>query len=99
MSAGHHSVGQSVHPSPQAGAIAGYRTFVAIVAVNYFTLIALTPRAWGAKPSFWPLAILSVLYLALGIWGFEFAQRVRGLGRRFNAAGSSVSYAGESEGS
>ena len=79
MSAGHHSVGQSVHPSPQAGAIAGYRTFVAIVAVNYFTLIALTPSAWGAKPSFWPLAILSVLYLALGIWGFEFAQRVRRL--------------------
>ena len=74
-----HAVRQSVHPSPQAGAIAGYRTFVAIVAVNYFALIALTPRAWGARPSFWPLATLSVLYLALGIWGFEFAQRVRRL--------------------
>ena len=73
------AVRQSVHPSPHAGAIAGYRTFVAIVAVNYFTLIALTPSAWGAKPVFWPLAILSVLYLALGIWGFEFAQRVQRL--------------------
>lgn len=49
---------------------------MAIVAVNYFALIALTPTAWGAKPSFWPLATLSVLYLALGIWGFEYAQRV-----------------------
>ncbi|HET7697375.1 MAG TPA: sensor histidine kinase [Vicinamibacterales bacterium] len=75
----HHAVRQTVHPSPQAGAIAGYRTFVAIVAVNYFALIALTPRTWGARPSFWPLAALSVLYLALGIWGFEFAQRVRRL--------------------
>lgn len=67
----------TTHPSPYAGDIAGYRTFVAIVAVNYFTLIALTPRAWGAEPvPFWQLASLSVLYLALGIWGFEYAQRV-----------------------
>jgi signal transduction histidine kinase len=64
-------------PSPYAGDIAGYRTFVAIVAVNYFTLIALTPRAWGAEPvPFWQLASASVVYLALGIWGFEFAHRV-----------------------
>lgn len=76
MAAVQDTVRQRVHPSPHAGAIAGYRTFVAIVAVNYFALIALTPRAWGAKPSFWPLAALSVLYLALGIWGFEYAQRV-----------------------
>jgi signal transduction histidine kinase len=77
VTAAHHDARPTVHPSPQTGAIAGYRTFVAIVAVNYFALIALTPRAWGARPSFWPLATLSVLYLALGIWGFEFAQRVR----------------------
>jgi signal transduction histidine kinase len=64
-------------PSPYAGEIAGYRTFVAIVAVNYFTLIALQPRAWGAAPvPVWQLVLLSVLYLALGIWGFAFAQRV-----------------------
>ena len=79
MAVAHQHIRQPVHPSPHAGAIAGYRTFVAIVAVNYFTLIALTPSAWGEKPSFWPLATLSVLYLAMGIWGFEFAQRVRRL--------------------
>lgn len=79
MAATDHAVRPNVHPSPETGAIAGYRTFVAIVAVNYFTLIALTPSAWGARPSFWPLAILSVSYLALGIWGFEYAQRVRRL--------------------
>ena len=73
------AVHQAVHPSPHAGAIAGYRTFVAIVAVNYFTLIALTPSAWGPKPPVWDLVATSVLYLALGIWGFEFAQRVRRL--------------------
>ena len=40
-----------------AGDIAGYRTFVAIVSVNYFTLLVLTPRAWGAEPApFWLLA-------------------------------------------
>jgi signal transduction histidine kinase len=71
------AVHQAVHPSPHTGAIAGYRTFVAIVAVNYFALIALTPSAWGPKPPVWDLAATSVLYLALGIWGFEFAQRVR----------------------
>ena len=79
MAASDHDARPHVHPSPHAGAIAGYRTFVAIVAVNYFTLIALTPRAWGAPPPFWQLATLSVLYLALGIWGFEYAQRVRRL--------------------
>lgn len=63
------------HPSASAGEIAGYRTFVAIVAVNYFTLIALAPGTWRPIP-LWELAALSVLYLALGIWGFAFAQRV-----------------------
>jgi signal transduction histidine kinase len=62
---------------PHAGEIAGYRTFVAIVSVNYFTLIALAPRSWGAEPvPVWQLVVLSVLYLALGIWGFALAQRV-----------------------
>jgi signal transduction histidine kinase len=70
----------SVHPSPHASEIAGYRTFVAIVAVNYFTLIALTPQAWDTqRVPLWQLIALSVSYLALGIWGFEFAQRVRRL--------------------
>jgi signal transduction histidine kinase len=64
-------------PPPYAGDIAGYRTFVAIVSVNYFTLLVLTPRAWGAEPApLWLLASLGALYLALGIWGFGFAQRV-----------------------
>lgn len=63
-----------------AGDIAGYRTFVAIVSVNYFTLLVLTPRAWGAEPApFWLLASLGALYLVLGIWGFEYAQRLRRL--------------------
>jgi signal transduction histidine kinase len=64
-------------PSPFAGEIAGYRTFVAIVSVNYFALIALTPRPSDTEPvPFWQLGSLSVLYLVLGIWGFEYAQRV-----------------------
>jgi signal transduction histidine kinase len=67
----------TTHPSRYAGEIAGYRTFVAIVSVNYVTLLVLTPRAWGAEPvPLWQLATLGALYLALGIWGFEFAQRV-----------------------
>lgn len=70
----------ALHPSPHAGEIAGYRTFVAIVSVNYITLLVLTPRAWGAEPApLWLLVTLGLLYLALGIWGFEYAQRVRRL--------------------
>lgn len=65
------------HPSPYAGDIAGYRTFVAIVAVNYFTLLVLTPRTWGTPAPLWQLVTLGTVYLALGIWGFEYAQRVR----------------------
>ena len=58
--------------STYAGDIAGYRTFVAIVSVNYFTLLVLTPRGWAAEPApFWLLASLGALYLALGIWGCE----------------------------
>ena len=65
-------------PSRFAGEIAGYRTFVAIVSVNYVTLLVLTPKAWSAEPApLWLLVALGVLYLGLGIWGFEYAQRVR----------------------
>jgi signal transduction histidine kinase len=66
-------------PSPYAGDIAGYRTFVAIVSVNYFTLLVLTPRSWGEPAPLWQLITLGSVYLALGIWGFEYAQRVRRL--------------------
>ena len=66
-------------PSPYAGDIAGYRTFVAIVSVNYVTLLVLTPRSWGEPAPLWQLITLGSVYLALGIWGFEYAQRVRRL--------------------
>ena len=53
-------------------AIVGYRTFVAVVVTAYFTLIALTPRPWATPAINWAeLLPLSVLYLALGIFGFE----------------------------
>ncbi|MDQ3071309.1 MAG: hypothetical protein M3R55_16455 [Acidobacteriota bacterium] len=43
-----------------------------IVAAAYFTLIALTPRtAMMPEFSWLQLLPLSVLYLAMGIWGFE----------------------------
>ena len=43
---------------------------------HYFTLIALTPRAvWMPDVRWAQLLPLSVLYLALGIWGFDFARR------------------------
>ena len=70
----------AVAASDSLGEIAGYRTFVAIVSVNYFTLLVLTPRAWGSEPApLWQLVTLGAVYLALGIWGFEFAQRMRRL--------------------
>lgn len=54
----------------------GYRVFVAIVVTAYFTLIALTPRTAMMPEVDWVQLIpLSVLYLVLGIWGFDFAQR------------------------
>ncbi len=68
-------------PAPASrftGDIAGYRTFIAIVTVNYFTLLVLTPKAWGEAPvPVGPLVALSLAYLVLGIWGFEVAHRVR----------------------
>ena len=59
-------------------AIVGYRAFVAVVVAAYFTLIALTPRVvWMPDVSWAQLLPLSVLYLALGIWGFDHARRRR----------------------
>jgi signal transduction histidine kinase len=56
--------------------IVGYRVFVAIVVAAYFTLIALTPRTEMMPDVAWlSLVPLSVLYLVLGIWGFDYAQR------------------------
>jgi signal transduction histidine kinase len=66
-------------PSDTRSDIVGYRTFVAIVSVNYVTLLLLTPApAWAPAPApLWQLASIGLLYLALGIWGFDYAQRVR----------------------
>jgi hypothetical protein len=57
-------------------AIVGYRTFVAVIAAAYVTLIALTPRTAMMREVAWPqLLPLSSLYLVLGIWGFDYARR------------------------
>ncbi len=62
--------------SPAGDGIAGYRTFVSVVVAAYFTLIALTPRAsWMPQVSWTQLLPFSGLYLALGIWGFDYAVR------------------------
>jgi signal transduction histidine kinase len=53
----------------------GDRLFVAVVAVSYLILIALTPTPWGPG-HLWQRGVLSVIYLALGVWGFRFAARV-----------------------
>ena len=58
--------------------IAGYRTFLAVVAISYFTLIALLPYRWG-PPDMRLLVPASLAYLVMGIWGFEYATRVRRL--------------------
>jgi signal transduction histidine kinase len=67
----------SAPSSSGSDSIVGYRTFVAVIVAAYFTLIALTPRTtmmMGPVP--WAqLAPLSVLYLVLGIWGFDYARR------------------------
>jgi len=58
--------------------IVGYRTFVAVIAAAYFTLIALTPRSSMMRAVDWgQLLPVSALYLVLGIWGFDFARRRR----------------------
>lgn len=62
--------------TPPGDAIVGYRTFVAVVVAGYFTLIALTPRTPMMPEVSWPqLLPISVLYLGLGIWGFDYARR------------------------
>jgi signal transduction histidine kinase len=67
---------RSAASASASDAIVGYRTFVAVVAAAYFTLIALTPRTRMMPEVDWmQLLPLSALYLALGIWGFDFARR------------------------
>lgn len=67
-------------PASGSDAIVGYRTFVAVVVAAYFTLIALTPRNQMMPDVSWAqLLPLSALYLALGIWGFDYARRRRSL--------------------
>jgi signal transduction histidine kinase len=69
--------------SPAGDTIVGYRTFVAVVAAAYFTLIALRPTAMMPPDDMMPAATiawgrllpLSGLYLALGVWGFDYARR------------------------
>jgi signal transduction histidine kinase len=59
-------------------AIVGYRTFVAVVAAAYFTLIALPPRTgmmMAQEISWAQLLPLSGLYLLLGVSGFDYARR------------------------
>jgi hypothetical protein len=68
----------SFRSSPGSDAIVGYRTFVAVVAAAYVTLIALTPRTdmmMTREISWAQLVPLSGLYLLLGIWGFDYARR------------------------
>jgi signal transduction histidine kinase len=58
--------------------IVGYRTFVAVIAAAYVTLIALTPRTemmMSREIPWAQLVPLSALYLLLGIWGFDYARR------------------------
>src|SRR5919108_4055409 len=63
-------------PPPASDTIVGYRAFVAVVVTAYFTLIALTPRTPMMPEVSWAeLLPLSVVYLALGIWGFDYARR------------------------
>jgi signal transduction histidine kinase len=59
-------------------AIVGYRTFVAVIAAAYLTLIALTPRTdmmMMEEISWARLLPLCGLYLLLGISGFDYARR------------------------
>jgi signal transduction histidine kinase len=64
--------------APDGDPIVGYRTFVAVVAAAYVTLIALTPRTdmmMGEQVSWAKLLPLCGLYLVLGISGFDYARR------------------------
>jgi signal transduction histidine kinase len=66
---------EHVNTAASLAHIAGYRTFVAVVAVCYGTLLVLLPWQWG-PPDLRQLVPFGVAYLVLGIWGFEYAQRV-----------------------
>ena len=69
----HSSASATAHADD---AIVGYRPFVAVVVAAYFTLIALTPRRAALPDVSWAqLLPLSVVYLALGIWGFDYVRR------------------------
>lgn len=62
--------------APARDAIVGYRPFVTVVITAYFTLIALTPRTAIMPEIRWAVLLpLSLLYLVLGIWGFDYARR------------------------
>lgn len=63
-------------PSP-AGTIVGYRTFVAVVAAAYLTLVALHPAddMMMEEISWARLLPLCALYLVIGISGFDYARR------------------------
>jgi signal transduction histidine kinase len=68
----------SSRSSSGSDAIVGYRTFVAVIAAAYLTLIALTPRTdmMMMREISWSwLLLLSGLYLLLGISGFDYARR------------------------
>jgi hypothetical protein len=55
--------------------IVGYRSFVAVIVAAYLTLIALTPRTPTMPVLSWVQILpLSGLYLALGIWGSDYAR-------------------------
>ncbi len=81
--AGGRRILSEVTPSPSSrtsgsDAIVGYRTFVAVVATAYVSLIVLTPRTdmmMTREISWAQLLPLSGLYLLLGIWGFDYARR------------------------
>jgi signal transduction histidine kinase len=70
-----------VTPSSRSSAsdtIVGYRTFVAVIAAAYLTLIALTPRddmMMMEEISWWRLLPLCGMYFVIGIWGFDYARR------------------------
>jgi signal transduction histidine kinase len=61
-----------------ADAIVGYRTFVAVIAAAYLTLIALHPRdgmMMEEEISWAWLLPLCAIYFVIGIFGFDYARR------------------------
>jgi signal transduction histidine kinase len=71
---------RSSESSSGSDPILGYRTFVAVIAAAYITLIVLTPRSdmmMTPEISWIRLLPLSGVYVLLGVWGFDFARRQR----------------------